>query len=213
MLKYLNAVCIIGMKYVVMIFAAILVMSVGINKTFAESDDLVMEKIVKAIKDSVGDGIDDDKIEEAATAIMQNLKDENVQLNEDASIIAKTEPGSINTLVCVSNNGFPVPSVGMEVHCATFTNDPSINDKHIKVIKPDNTVETIFDDDITVPDVQTFSITMDQAGHWQVVVDFTQDGKVIIDLEVNWFVLPEAPIGAIAIIGSSIAVVSLYGLK
>jgi hypothetical protein len=49
-------------------------------------------------------------------------------------------------------------------------------------------------------------ITLDQAGEWQIIEDKTIDGKVVLSLYVSFLVLPEAIIGAIAVIGSTLGI-------
>ncbi|RMF29523.1 MAG: hypothetical protein D6752_05840 [Candidatus Nitrosothermus koennekii] len=118
-----------------------------------------------------------------------------------------------SVLLCISNNGFPVPSLGLKVWCATYTNDDSIDGFDLDVNKPISGLTDISSGAVTPGVAQVFPLTMDERGHWEVMVKYNNGTQLAAELEVSWNVLPEAPIGAIAIIGSSIAVVSLYGLK
>ena len=50
-------------------------------------------------------------------------------------------------------------------------------------------------------------------GSWSMVVDTTEGNPVIEDFIVTFFVLPESVIGAIAMIGASIAILGVYMLR
>ncbi len=99
-----------------------------------------------------------------------------------------------------------------------------INDLHIRVIDPEGKI--VLQEDIPSPkwkdnskydDNPTkyikssiFSFTVDKPGEWEVKVKFTSFGYKVKKLYTSFFVLPESPLGAIAVVGSSIAVLALF---
>jgi hypothetical protein len=48
------------------------------------------------------------------------------------------------------------------------------------------------------------------AGSWFVAVDTAQGGPIFTDFEVTFFVLPESPVGVVAILGSSLAALGAF---
>ena len=59
-----------------------------------------------------------------------------------------------------------------------------------------------------------FSFSLDQPGQWTLEVEFTKFGHVIKNFDCSFFVLPESPIGALAMIGSSLALLGGFvGLR
>ena len=204
---------------VIGLMLALLVSAVGITNANAQVGDkaAVMQKIAAAIKIADPD-VNNDAVKGATVAIANALDGkEGFVWNENAQVIADTEKGSINTLVCISNSGFPVPGVGFNVWCATFTNDPDVNDVHIKYKTPSGNEVTVLNipstPGITTPFAFAFPITMTEAGIWKVKVFYTNNGQLELDLQASWMVLPESAIGAVAIIGAGIASVAVYGLR
>lgn len=101
-----------------------------------------------------------------------------------------------------------------------------VNDLHITVTDPSG--EVAFKEDIDKwwdnkeydndPEYgeksRTFTFNLDQPGQWTLEVDFTKFGKVIKTFDCSFFVLPESPIGAVAMVGSSLAVLGgFFGLR
>jgi|GEM_PF-5264453 len=101
-----------------------------------------------------------------------------------------------------------------------------VNDLHVTVTDPSG--EEAFQEDIEKwwdnkqydandeygAKSSEFSFSLDQPGQWTLEVEFTKFGRVIKNFDCSFFVLPESPIGALAMIGSSLALLGGFvGLR
>ncbi len=101
-----------------------------------------------------------------------------------------------------------------------------VNDLHITVTDPSG--EAAFQEDIEKwwdnkqydandeygAKSREFSFSLDEHGQWTLEVEFTKFGRVIKTFDCSFFVLPESPIGALAMIGSSLALLGGFvGLR
>jgi hypothetical protein len=101
-----------------------------------------------------------------------------------------------------------------------------VNDLHITVTDPSG--EEAFQEDIEKwwdnkeydandeygAKSREFSFSLDQPGQWTLEVEFTKFGRMIKNFDCSFFVLPESPIGALAMIGSSLALLGGFvGLR
>jgi hypothetical protein len=139
-----------------------------------------------------------------------------VKIKADANLIC--EPSSIPQK--------PLP-LGTEIKCtaiahATKKVNTIYNDLHVKVHDPmdkeiykkdipnwkDNTPND--DDSRTNVLAHKFSFKVDKAGTYKIWANFTNDKEVMKEIHVSVFVLPESPLGAVALIGASIAVFAVF---
>lgn len=97
-----------------------------------------------------------------------------------------------------------------EVQASTSTTDPFVDDMTFRWIKQNGEIAR----EITLPvSAGGDTFAPDTPGDWTIEVDF-QNGQVIRKtLSVGFFVLPESPIGAIAMIAASLAVLGFVALK
>jgi hypothetical protein len=101
-----------------------------------------------------------------------------------------------------------------------------VNDLHVTVTNPSG--EEAFKEDIDQwwdnkeydadndysEKSREFSFVVDQPGQWSLEVEFTKFGKVIKTFDCSFYVLPESPIGALAMVGSSLAAMGgFFGLR
>ena len=121
----------------------------------------------------------------------------------------------------------PLP-LNTPIECAaTATTDlgdinDEINDLHIKVKDPDDNIvyqkdidnweDNGANDDDPADNAlkHEFNFVVNKPGVWKIWAEFTNDTIQVIEIHVSLFVLPETPIGAIALIGSSIAIIGLF---
>jgi hypothetical protein len=92
-----------------------------------------------------------------------------------------------------------------------------VNDLHITVTDPSG--EVAYEEDIEKwwdnkeydsdsdygEKSREFSFVVDQPGQWILEVEFTKFGHVIKTFDCSFYVLPESPVGALAMVGSSLA--------
>jgi hypothetical protein len=99
---------------------------------------------------------------------------------------------------------------------AKFVINLLVNDLHVTVTGPSGVIlqEDIdswkdneeFDADEDYGEkLRTITFTLDQPGEWTVDVEFTKFGHVIKTFDCAFFVIPESPVGAAALMGSSLA--------
>jgi hypothetical protein len=96
----------------------------------------------------------------------------------------------------------------------------NINDLHVKAISPTNNEDILLEENWypnTIDDPFVWispAIVVNEAGEWHIVTDFTtNDGNtstVVLTIQTRFGVVPESIIGALSIIGSSLAVLAVY---
>jgi len=97
--------------------------------------------------------------------------------------------------------------LGQEVRAVAFTDDPSV----VKVIfrwKDPSAVSAQTTETPPAPAQDTFK--PGQPGPWEVVADFGNGKEVHKPLDVKFLVIPESGLGAIVLIGSSLAALGAY---
>ena len=122
-----------------------------------------------------------------------------------------------NTITADPTN---VPLGGSTTITLCVDNDTDVNE--IVIVDPTGTILEIKPvsvnipaggcADWTVPDAFD-TVTLNQAGPWSFAVNTEQGIPLYVDFQVSFFVLPEAAIGAIAIVGSMVAVFGAYMFK
>jgi len=96
----------------------------------------------------------------------------------------------------------------------------NINDLHVKAISPTNNEDILLEENWypnTIDDPFVWispAIAVNEAGEWHIVTDFTtNDGNtstVVLTIQTRFGVVPESIIGALSVIGSSLAVLAVY---
>lgn len=97
-----------------------------------------------------------------------------------------------------------VASVGDELEALAETDDPEVSEVIFRWIDPSN----IVDRTVTVPLAGGSASDMfvpDEKGTWKVEADFGNGKVVEVTLDISFFVLPESPIGSLALIASTLA--------
>jgi hypothetical protein len=103
-------------------------------------------------------------------------------------------------------------NLGQEVRAKATTNDNSIRNVTFRWIDPSNNdVRTNTVNIVSGEASDTF--TPNQVGTWKVVAEFSDGTIVVKELNVPFQVVPESIIGALSIIGSSLAVLAVYRRK
>jgi hypothetical protein len=103
-------------------------------------------------------------------------------------------------------------NLGQEVRAKATTNDSSIRSVKFRWIDPSNNEVR----NTTVPIVSgeaSDTYTPNQVGTWKVVAEFSDGTIVVKELQVPFQVVPESIIGALSIIGLSLAVLAVYRRK
>jgi len=149
--------------------------------------------------------------------------------NELIFIVADTSDDELDTTVYISHiGGIPpgydlilledgTPSdgeiyLGEDITAKATTNDPSIQDVTFRWIDPSNNVART--NTVNIVDGEASdTYTPDQVGTWRVVAEFSDGTTIVHELFISFQVVPESIIGAVAVIGSSLAVLALYRRK
>lgn len=103
-------------------------------------------------------------------------------------------------------SGYVIP--GAEVRAQASTDDASVDEVTFRWIDPSGDIAR----EVTVPisnGEDTFA-TYDEHYSWRVEADFHNGVVVTKTWDVTFFVLPESPIGGIAIIASSLVILALF---
>ena len=204
----------------IVILLTLVVSIASIANVYASHDTPLEETIEDALKANF---IDETEAENAAHDMVMALQVAGFVFNQaNADLTFSIIPDKdtdldfdfdeFSVLVCISNNGFPVPSLGLSVWCATYTNNSDVDSFEIWKSSPSTTTQ-INNGALIPPLAQAYKLDMNEPGHWQTSVKYS-DGTILeAELEVSWMVLPESAIGAVAIIGAGIASVAVYGLR
>ena len=97
-----------------------------------------------------------------------------------------------------------VASVGDELEALAETDDPGVTEVIFRWIDPGNTVDRT----VTVPlagGSASDTFMPDEKGTWKVEADFGNGQVVEVTLDISFFVLPESPIGTLALVASTLA--------
>lgn len=97
-----------------------------------------------------------------------------------------------------------VASVGDELEALAETDDPEVTEVIFRWIDPSNTVDRT----VTVPlagGSASDTFMPDEKGTWKVEADFGNGQVVEVTLDISFFVLPESPIGTLALVASTLA--------
>ena len=114
----------------------------------------------------------------------------------------------------------PPLNVGESVQCLVFFYaDPgetiTINDLHVYVAAPTHIPIRDWYWAGTIPNPFLWIsglITLNQAGQWIIVADFTENKQVVISLDVTFQVVPESIIGVAGVVAGPLAVLA-YKLR
>jgi hypothetical protein len=124
-----------------------------------------------------------------------------------------TEPCFFNLDVFeASDSSDGVFDLGQEARAVAETNRASVIEVRFKWIDPSGNVDSITtvpapsDDTRKAEDI----FTPDEVGTWTVVADFGNGDEIIRTLHVDFMVIPESPIGIIALMGSILAAFGGY---
>ncbi len=113
-----------------------------------------------------------------------------------------------------------VISLGEDITAIAVTDNLSITSVRFKWIDPTNNIVRDYKgqpiplaegDTIILVSFDTF--TPDKTGIWTVITEFSDGTTIVKELNVSFQVVPESIIGAVAVIGSSLAVLALYRRK
>jgi hypothetical protein len=103
-------------------------------------------------------------------------------------------------------------NLGQEVRAKATTNDNSIRSVTFRWIDPSNNEVRNTTVNIVSGEASD-TYTPNQVGTWQVIAEFSDGTIVVKELQVPFQVVPESIIGALSVIGSSLAVLAVYRRK
>jgi hypothetical protein len=103
-------------------------------------------------------------------------------------------------------------NLGQEVRAKATTNDSSIRSVKFRWIDPSNNEVRNTTVNIVSGEASD-TYTPNQVGTWKVVAEFSNGTIVVKELQVPFQVVPESIIGALSVIGSSLAVLAVYRRK
>jgi DNA-binding beta-propeller fold protein YncE len=116
------------------------------------------------------------------------------------------------TLYEGSNPSDGVINLGDDITAKATTNDSSVVNVKFRWIDPSNNeVRTNTVNIVSGEASDTY--TPNQVGTWKVVAEFSNGTIVVKELQVPFQVVPESIIGALSVIGSSLAVLAVYRRK
>jgi hypothetical protein len=137
-------------------------------------------------------------------AIWTDTSDGNYNVKFDRTLTSSSEHDyDLNLFEGIAASDL-VASVGDELEAIAETDDPLVSEVTFRWIDPSD----IVDRTVTVPlagGSASDTFVPDEKGAWKVEADFG-NGKVIqVTLDISFFVLPESPIGSLALIASTLA--------
>ena len=162
-------------------------------------------------------GLDSDQI----SAIINNI--DTSMLPSQGTIKLQFRVGSMYGLGLIMPHDPPLnlnENIRVIVLYASLGSSVTINDLHVRAVSPSGDEYILLNEDWypnTIPDPFVWiseEITVNEVGEWSIVSDFTtNDGNIstiVLTLQASFGVVPESIIGMIALIGSSLAVLTLY---
>ncbi|MFY3740828.1 MAG: hypothetical protein HMLIMOIP_001273 [Candidatus Nitrosomirales archaeon] len=102
-----------------------------------------------------------------------------------------------------------VINLGYEARAVASTNNVSVNEITFRWIDPGANIDSTATVPVIAGEAED-SFTPDEAGRWIVVADFGNGLVRQQTLDVEFFVIPESPIGLIALVASSLAALGAY---
>jgi len=148
------------------------------------------------------------------------------QIPSQGIIKLQLKHGSIYGLGVIMPHDPPLninESIKVIVLYASLGSPININDLHVKAISPTNNEDILLEENWypnTIDDPFVWispAIAVNEAGEWHIVTDFTtNDGNtstVVLTIQTRFGVVPESIIGALSVIGSSLAVLAVYRRK
>jgi hypothetical protein len=97
-----------------------------------------------------------------------------------------------------------VASVGDELEAVATTDDPDVTEVIFRWIDPSDVVDRTVT--VALAGGSASDIFMsDEKGTWKVEADFGNGKVVEVTLDISFFVLPESPIGSLALVASTLA--------
>jgi DNA-binding beta-propeller fold protein YncE len=163
------------------------------------------------------EGLSDEQI----NAIISKI--DTSQIPSQGIIKLQLKHGSIYGLGVIMPHDPPLninESIKVIVLYASLGSPININDLHVKAISPTNNEDILLEENWypnTIDDPFVWispAIVVNEAGEWHIVTDFTtNDGNtstVVLTIQTRFGVVPESIIGALSVIGSSLAVLAVY---
>jgi hypothetical protein len=154
------------------------------------------------------------------TTIRLHIKD-NGQFDANNALGVVSDPGGIAvvttanyslTLYEGSNPSDGVINLGDNITAKATTNDSSVVNVKFRWIDPSNNEVRNTTVNIVSGEASD-TYTPNQVGTWKVVAEFSNGAIVVKELQVPFQVVPESIIGALSVIGSSLAVLAVYRRK
>jgi DNA-binding beta-propeller fold protein YncE len=163
------------------------------------------------------EGLSDEQI----NAIISKI--DTSQIPSQGIIKLQLKHGSIYGLGVIMPHDPPLninENIQVIVLYASLGSPININDLHVKAISPTNNEDILLEENWypnTIDDPFVWispAIAVNEAGEWHIVTDFTtNDGNtstVVLTIQTRFGVVPESIIGALSVIGSSLAVLAVY---
>ncbi len=189
---------------------------VGSTYSFNNSSELLA---------SIGKGLSNAGLSDSDVATIINSIDVSQLPDQQGTITLNIERGSAYTLGIIMPHDPPLnpgEQIQVLVLYASLGSPVTINDLHVYAITPSGNTVPIQDWNwypSTIPDPFFWisnPITVDEPGAWQIISDFTtndgQTSSVVLTVESTFGVIPESIIGALGVVGSSLAVLA-YKLR
>ncbi len=209
-----------------------------ITITYDSIEDLIDAVDDKYIKNGLQNAgfSEDETIIEGIQEEIDNYKD---LIPSAGTLILHAKIGSVNLIGLIAGAGKPPFMLGdtiggggdgyvFVIHLRDPAEETNINDLHVYALDPSNNTHPIkaFNWTTSIPpffiwvnlpigDPMSGStpVTLNQVGEWKIVADFTDDGEVVLTLDVTFQVVPESILGAVGVVAGSMAVLMAYRRK
>ena len=164
----------------------------------------------------LAEGFDEEEVDNAIDELLELLAE--IDIPSKGAFLFDAKEGSIHAIACILPHTPPL-FIGESIQCIVISiGGSTINDLHVYA-NVDSTIIPIQDFDFspgTIPDPFIWvsdPITLSMAGEWNIIADFTEDGSIVLTVDVTFNVLNEVVIGAIGLIGTSIAAFMIYSYR
>jgi hypothetical protein len=178
---------------------------------------ILTEFINKLSNILTNEGLSDEQI----NAIISKI--DTSQIPSQGIIKLQLKHGSIYGLGVIMPHDPPLnlnENIKVIVLYASLGSPININDLHVKAISPTNNEDILLEENWYPSNIDdpfvwiSPAIAVNEAGEWHIVTDFTtNDGNtstVVLTIQTRFGVVPESIIGALSVIGSSLAVLAVY---
>ncbi|GIU71240.1 MAG: hypothetical protein KatS3mg003_0719 [Candidatus Nitrosocaldaceae archaeon] len=191
------------------------------NKEIKDSEYNGINDLLEKIKNRlIDEGFTDDEIDNIISNLLESLS-ANDNIPEQGAFLFNAKKGSIHALLCILPHDPPL-LIGENIQCLvlymSLGSPVTINDLHVYANAPSSTIP-MFDENWapdTIPDPFIWlsdPITLNEAGEWTIVADFTRDSSIVLTVDVTFNVLPEGMVGAVGLVGASIAALMVYSYR